>query len=154
MDDDARPVPKLRIVSKIQKSETGSTLHFVDGSKALLDAQNEEYEFYLSLAEDSHEWQQPISITLSESASISEIGPADCNTVEHLMAQKNGGLDVHFAGHEGIFHLAKDHPNFAGLEKILQDAAQHGKRVWFGMQLPSMKITDVLTFKEPPDSDK
>ena len=148
MVDAAVLLLKLLIVQQIETSETSTTLHFQTGTSGVLSADNKHYGYYLTLAQRSQSRQHPVGVAIDESGDILEISRADSDLVAKLAPGEEGRIDIFFQGHDGKFHLAKNHPEFDHLSEMLKRSLNEEKRVWFAARKPHLAVTDLMWFEE------
>ena len=138
---------KLVMVVGVQKTSSGSLIVFDTGQGQLL-SNNSEYAYYLKLAERSLERKQPVGVGLSGDE-IVEMVRADADVVSQLIedGQKNR-LKVFFQGHDGVFTLRYDNPDFARLARVLRTSTQQKQEIWFVAKKPLLDIHDARLVAE------
>jgi hypothetical protein len=53
-------------------------------------------------------------------------------------------VQVFFQGHDGVFRVKADHPEFARIRTVLNEAQRQKARVWFMAQKPDLTLVDIL----------
>ena len=141
---------KLLVVVGIQKQQEGSTiLQFQGGRTGLLAAQNKQYEYYMRLAQRSLERKHPVAVAFDSAGKVvSELARADSDFVSNVLDQDNERLQILFQGHDGIFFLRRDHPDFRRILRALESSKQANRRIWFVATKPSLLIEDVVLDSE------
>jgi hypothetical protein len=135
---------RLLVVREIQEDESGAELHFQQGSHGCLDLSDASYATHLRLARRSQERQHPIGVSFGEGSTITELIRADNDVPLQLREEDPDRARVHFQGHDGIFCLNRDHPEFARISALVRDALRQEAGVWFIAQKPSLSLLDVL----------
>jgi hypothetical protein len=143
MAEVAATLTKLFTVQEIQEDGKGATLRFQQGSQARLDAGDANYATYLRLARRSHERQHPIGVRFGEGQAIAELIRGD-NDVPAQLCEDAAGVRVFFQGHDGVFCLKADHPNYPHLRSLLSDAIRQKAWLWFIAQKPYLALQDIL----------
>jgi len=140
---------KLFVVIGIQKQGGATILQFQGGQTVQLAPQDKQYDYYLRLAQRSLERKHPVGVALDKSGkAVSELVRADSDFVSSLLDQEKEKIQVFFQGHDGIFFLRRDHPDFARIFGILKSSMEAKKRVWFVARKPSLLIEDVVVDSE------
>jgi hypothetical protein len=136
---------KLVFVIGIQK-QTGATLvQFQGGQSGKLSPEAAHYDYYLRLAQRSLERKHPVGVAFDKSGdTISEVARADSDFVSNLVERDRERIEVHFQGHDGIFFLRRDHPEFPRISVALKTSMQANKRVWFVAKKPHLLLDDVI----------
>jgi hypothetical protein len=133
--------PRLLVVREIEEDENGATLSFQQGMQgrlALRDASS------LQLARRSQQRQHPVGVSFGEVSAILELIRADNDVPTQLCEEPASPDRVLFQGHDGIFLLKTDHPEFARIRAVLDVAIRHKVQVWFITQKPDLALLDVL----------
>lgn len=136
-------LPLLLFVQDIQDDDSGATLRFQRGIQGHLTRGDANYEIYLRLARRSQERQHPVGVRISESQTIAELFRAD-NDIPTEVCEDAAGVRVFFQGHDGVFHIKGDHPEYARLRVGLSEAIQCKARIWFIVQKSDQSLLDVL----------
>ena len=132
---------RLLVIREIQEDESGAELHFQQGSRGRLDLSD---ATHLRLARRSQERQHPIGVSFGEGSTVTELIRADNDVPLQLREEDPDRVRVQFQGHDGVFCLKRDHPEFARISALLRDALRQKARVWFIAQKPSLALLDVL----------
>jgi hypothetical protein len=135
---------KLLVVQEIQEDAGGVELRFQQGSRGRIHLSEANYATYLRLARRSRERQHPVGVSFGEGATITELIRADNDVPMRLWEEDLDRAQVHFQGHDGVFFLRRDHPEFARIHALLGDALRQEARVWFVAQKPAVALLDVL----------
>lgn len=145
---------KLLVVSGIQAQGSSTVLQFQGGQKAVLDSHLKDYSYYLQLSRRSLERKQPVGVLFDAgNSSISEMARADNDFVAEV--QDTGErLQIFFKGHDGIFSLRKDHPEFQRVLSVLKNSVAAKTRVWFVARKPSLSIEDAISLPSDETSEK
>jgi hypothetical protein len=64
--------------------------------------------------------------------------------VAQLVDEGKDQVVVLFQGHDGVFHLQRNHPDFERLSHLLSASASGGRRVWFVAEPLSLALLDAL----------
>jgi hypothetical protein len=135
---------RLLVVREIQADEGGAELRFEQGSHGRLDLREANYATSLRLARRSQERQHPVGVSLGEGDTITELIRADNDVPIQVWEEDPDRARVHFQGHDGVFCLKRDHPEFARISTLVGDALRQRARVWFIAQKPALSLLDVL----------
>ncbi len=135
---------RLLVVREIQEDEGDVELRFQQGSHGRLDLHEANSATYLRLALRSHERQHPVGVTFGEGDTIAELIRADNDVPLQLWEEEPDRVRVHFQGHDGVFCLKRDHPEFTRISMLVGDAIRQKVRVWFVAQKPALALLDVL----------
>ncbi len=135
---------RLSVVREIQEDESGVELRFQQGSHGRLDLREANSATYLRLARRCQERQHPVGVSFGEGYTITELIRADNDVPSQLCEEDPDRARVHFQGHDGVFCLKRDHPEFTRISALLGDALRQKARVWFIAQKPALALLDVL----------
>jgi hypothetical protein len=135
---------RLPVVREIQEDEGGVDFRFQQGSHGRLDLGEANSATYLRLARRSRERQHPVGVSFGEGDSITELIRADNDVPIQVWEGDPDRAQVHFQGHDGVFCLKRDHPEFTRISALVSDALRHKARVWFIAQKPALALLDVL----------
>jgi hypothetical protein len=135
---------RLLVVREIQEDESGAELRFQHGRQGRLDRGDENYATYLRLARRSHQRQHPVGVSFGEGSTITEMIRADNDVPLQLGEEDPDRARVYFQGHDGVFCLRRDHPEFTRIRAVVGDALRHQAIVWFIAQKPALALLDVL----------
>ena len=135
---------RLLVVREIQEDESGAELRFRQGSHGRLDLGDANYATYLRLARRSQERQHPVGVGFGEGATITELIRADNDVPLQLREDDPDRARLHFQGHDGVFYLKRDHPEFTRISTVVGEALREQARVWFIAQKPTLALLDVL----------
>jgi hypothetical protein len=135
---------RLLVVREIQEAESGVELRFQQGSHGRLDLRGANGATYLRLARRSQERQHPVGASFGEGYTITELIRADNDVPSQLWEEDPDRVRVHFQGHDGVFCLKRDHPEFTQIRALLGDALRQKARVWFIAQKPALVLLDVM----------
>src|SRR5206468_3367023 len=102
------------------------------------------YTTHLNLARRSQERQHAIGVCLGEEHAITALMRADNDVPAQVLEEGPESVRVLFEGHDGIFRLRREHPEFARMLALLTEAAQRSARVWFIAQKPDLMLLDVI----------
>lgn len=139
---------KLALIREIQEDNSGVTLHFQQGGQGRLARGDVNYEFHMRLARRSQERQHPVGVRFGESQTIIELIRADNDVPTEIRDENADGIWVLFQGHDGVFHLQVDHPEFARLRAPLERAIRQTTRIWFLAQKRDLVLLDILPVGE------
>lgn len=135
---------RLLVVREIQEGESGATLRFQQGSHGHLTLGDANYPTHLRLARRSQERQHPVGVSFSEGHAITELVRADNDVPTELWDENPDRSHVLFQGHDGVFHIKSDYPEFARLRAVLCEALREKTPVWFVVHKPDLALLDVL----------
>jgi hypothetical protein len=135
---------RLLVVRGIQEDQSGAELRFQQGSQGRLDLGDANYAKYLGLARRSQERQHPLGVRFGEGSTVAELIRADNDVPLRLCDEDPDRARVHFQGHDGVFSLKREHPEFTRISALLDDALRQKARVWFIAQKPALALLDVL----------
>ena len=135
---------RLLVVREIQEDESGADLRFQQGSRGRLDLSDASYATHLRLARRSRERQHPIGVSFGEGSTITELIRADNDVPLQLREEDPDRARVYFQGHDGVFCLKRDHPEFTRISTLVSDALRQKAGVWFIAQKPALALLDVL----------
>jgi hypothetical protein len=133
---------KLMVVSAIQRHGTTATVQFVNGPSAILTLNDRKFEFYLKLAQRSLESRHPIGVAMDDNHRIVEVSGADNDIALEVRDRDKETQEVSFEGHDGIFTLRRDNPEFPRIGEILNASIRDKKRIWFVAKKPLLVIND------------
>lgn len=142
---------KLVIVREVQEDNRGATLRFQHSGLGRLSLSDANYEPHLRLARRSQERQHPVGVRFGEGQTIAELIRAD-NDMPAEVCEDVLGAQVFFQGHDGVFRLKADHPEFARIRAGLSEAIQRKARLWFVAQKPDLALLDILPAGWAPSS--
>jgi hypothetical protein len=134
---------KLVIVQEILEDASGATLRFQEGGHGRLALHDTHYESSLRLARRSQERQHPVGICIGERHVLTELIRADSDVPTQLWEENPDRVQVLFQGHDGVFHLKRDHPDLDRIHALLDEAIRQKARVWFIAQKPDLALLDV-----------
>ena len=137
-------IMRLLIVQEIQADENGTALRFQEGSYGHLAVHDANYATHLRLARRSHERQHPVGVRFGGGKTITELMRADNDVPLQSWEEDAEGARVLFQGHDGVFCLRRDHPEFARIRALLSEAIRQQARVWFIAQQPDLALLDAL----------
>ena len=113
----------------------------------------------MRLARRSLERQHPIGVCLGERQLVVELRRADNDVPAQFQEDGADGVRVFFQGHDGVFRLQSDQPEFGRIRDLLDEAIRRKGRVWFVALKPDLTLLAVLpagwaaeannSFKEP-----
>jgi hypothetical protein len=138
---------KLLVVRKIKQGDNETTITFEQGQNALLSTNyvnQEDYQYYLRLAKRSRERQHPVGVDLDQSNIIVGMARADNDFPMQLQEYDQEKMQVLFQGHDGIFYLRRDHPDFNRLLQVLNQSIRNRNRVWFVAEKPRLFLIDII----------
>ncbi len=135
---------KLLVVQEIQEAEGAVELRFQERSHGRLNLREANSATYFRLASRSQERQHPVGVSFGEGDTITELLRADNDVPNQIWEEDSDRPRVHFQGHDGIFCLKRDHPEFTRIRALLGDALRQKARVWFIAQKPALVLLDVL----------
>lgn len=135
---------RLLVVREIQPSNSDVTILFENGPRSFLSASLKNYGYYLELARKSLDRRCPVGAALTDSGTITEIARADNDVPTQLLVHDKERMAVWFQGHNGIFYLRLDHPEFQRLNDVLKRSISTKGRVWFVARKPGLVIEDVV----------
>jgi len=135
---------RLRVVREIQEHDAGAALCFHQGAHGRLALSDANYSTHLRLARRSQERQHPVGVTFGEGDAITELVRADNDVPARISEEEADHVQVLFHGHDGVFRLKADHPEYARVRALLDDAMRQKARVWFVAQKADLSLVDVL----------
>jgi hypothetical protein len=135
---------KLLIVQDIEEDAGGAALYLQDGGQGRLTARDAEYATYLRLARRSHERQHPVGVSFGQGQNIAMLRRADNDVPTKFWEEGREGAHVLFQGHDGLFRLKRDHPEFDRMRALLGEAIGQKGRVWFISQGPELVLLDIV----------
>jgi hypothetical protein len=144
MAEASTALTRLVIVDEIQADGKGATICFQHGDHGHLALGEARYATYLQLAQRSQERRHPVGVHFGEGQTITQVMRADNDVPMQIWQEDPDGVRVLFQGHDGIFRLKFDHPEFARIRAILDEAIRQEARVWFIAQEPDLALLDVL----------
>lgn len=131
---------KLMTVEDFQVQESVASVTFADGRQAVLPATHKQYDYYLKLIERSKERRAPVGVQFDASGQLQTVARVDNNVPVRLIDQPDENLKVIFFGHDGVYQLRHDHPDFAALKAALEQAVQRKQQVYYVAELPGLFI--------------
>src|SRR5687767_6364655 len=143
---------KLLVVKEIQKTDAEVVILFVSDQKGRLASDHKDFDYFLRLAERSLQRQHPVAVSLTRPDKIVELARADNDIPAQFVEHDRDRMKVMFQGHDGIFYLRRDHPEFKRIGEVLQQSIKDKKRVWFVAEKPKLLIADVIKFEESAKS--
>jgi hypothetical protein len=135
---------KLMFVNNVHETGQGAVISLQSGQRGTLLADGKNYRYYVTLAQEALADQHPVGVELRNDGTIERMGVADSDFIT-ILADREGELSVYFQGHDGIFHLHRDHPEFQLLKDLLVHARDAKKRVWFASG-PGNVLEDAMEF--------
>jgi hypothetical protein len=121
---------KLLVVREIQEDESGATLCFQQGAHGRLAASDPNYATHLQLARRSQERQHPVGVSFGEAPAVTELIRADNDVPRELWDEDADRALVLFEGHDGVFRLKTEHPEYARIRAVIAEAFRQKARVW------------------------
>jgi hypothetical protein len=144
MTETVTTLTKLLVVREIQEDASGAALCFHQGSYGRCTLLDTNYATYLRLARRSQERQHPVGVSFGGGQAITALIRADNDVPTHVWEEDADRVRVLFQGHDGVFRLNRDHPEFDRLRALLDQALRQNTRVWFIAQKPDLALLDVL----------
>lgn len=144
MSENHSSTMKLYVVESIQSDNGNTSFCFRGGKKATLSSNHAEWRDYLEFARESFAENYPVAVRLTEANRVVAMESADNDIVKQLIERDKERVEVWFQGHDGIFFLRRDHPEYARLSEVLQRSAREKGRVWFVSALPALDLLDVV----------
>ena len=92
----------------------------------------------------SQEPRHPVGVRFGAGQAIREVMRADNDVPMQIWQEDPSGLRVLFQGHDGVFCLRFDHPEFARIRAVLDEAIRQEARVWFIAQESDLALLDGL----------
>ncbi len=135
---------RLLVVEQIHEDETGATLRLEQGNQGRLPLRDANYATYLRLARHSQERQHPVGVNVGDGETVTELVRADNDVPAQLGEEEPDRTRVLFDGHDGVFFLKHDHPDFARIRTLLGESLRQNARVWFIAQKPDLGLLDAL----------
>ncbi len=83
------------------------------GATGALDLHEANYATYLRFARRSQKRQHPVGISFGEGDTITELIRADNDVPIQVWEEDPDRARLHFQGHDGVFCLKRDHPEFS-----------------------------------------
>jgi hypothetical protein len=133
---------KLLVVHTIQTSEKAVSVVFHDGKRGVLSLSLKDYDYFLRLAQRSHDRQHPVGVSLSASGDVIAMARADSDIAAQLGEYDKDMMKVWFQGHDGSYFLRRDRPDFQRLSGLLNQSIKEKKRLWF-VATPQLVLEDV-----------
>ena len=134
----------LQIVREIQEDDSGATLRFQKGGQGHVLLANANYAAHLRLARRSQERQHPVGVSFGEGQTVAELNRADNDIPAELLEGEPDRVRVHFQGHDGVFELKLDHPEYTRIRATLDESLREKASVWFVAQKPELALLDVF----------
>jgi len=135
---------RLHIVREIQEDASGATLRFQEGGEGCLGSGGGGYTARLRLARRSRERQHPVGVAFGEGQAIVDLLRADNDVPAELREDRSESAAVLFQGHDGVFRLKADHPEYQRIRALLDEAIRRKEQVWFIAGKPNLALLDVL----------
>jgi hypothetical protein len=135
---------RLLIVQEVHEHTGGTTIRFREGSQGRLSPNDNNYATHLRLAQRSRERQHPVGVSFGEGDAITALMRADNDVPAQLQEEDPDLVQVLFEGHDGVFRLKRDDPEFDRMYAFLSDAIVLKTRVWFIARKPDLVLLDVL----------
>lgn len=135
---------RLLVIQEIEEDATGATLHFQEGRQGRLAFGNGDYAIHLRLARRSQERRHPLGVGFGDGQTIASLTRADNDVPTKLWEEDQRGARALFQGHDGVFRLNRDHPEFYRIRALLAEAIEQKARVWFIAQKPELALLDVV----------
>jgi hypothetical protein len=135
---------KLLVVREIEEDESGATLCFQPGAHGRLAASDPNYATHLQLARWSQERQHPVGVSFGEAHAVTELIRADNDVPESCGTRTPDWALVLFEGHDGVFRLKNEHPEYARIHGLIAEALREKARLWFIARKPDLTLLDVL----------
>jgi hypothetical protein len=139
----ATTLMRLLVVRDIQEDSSGAVLHFQEGGQGRLFHGDATDATRLRLARRSLERQHPIGVRFGEGQTITELMRADSDVPLQLWEEGADRARVLFQGHDGVFRLKADHPEFDRLHALLGEALRQSATLWFVAQKPDRTLLDI-----------
>jgi hypothetical protein len=117
---------RLLVVRETHEDEGGVEFRFQQGSHGRLDLREANSATYLRLARRSQERQHPVGVIFGEGDTITELIRADNDVPVQVWEKDPDRVQVHFQGHDGVFCLKRDHPEFTRM--FVEETGTTGKR--------------------------
>ncbi len=149
----------ILMVINVEEQADSATITFHDGRKGKLKKTQENYEYYLRLANASLQGKQYVWVGFYND-SITQMGKSENNIPLAMMKSADNDfptsmfedkehperMKVLFESHNAIFFLFKNNPRFQELSEILKESIQKKSKVWFitGQWLEIMDVQRVL----------
>jgi hypothetical protein len=138
----------LLTVKEIHENQMNATIIFENMQQGQLNREHNDYDYYISLANESMIQQHPIGVILTDKNTITEIEAADNDIVAFVGEQDNDMLKVIFQGHDGFYYIKRNHANFTKLNSVINQSIHAKKSIWFIARNPQMTIEDAMLAKE------
>jgi len=135
---------KLLFVREIQALPVETVVVFFEGRHGVISNLGEDNEYWIRLLQNSLDHKQPVGIAFDEQGRITKVGRADNDLVFQATQNRDEGLEVWFLGHDGTFHLRRDHPDFERIKGILEDSIAENRPVWFVTSGPRLILVDMI----------
>lgn len=145
---------RLLIVREIQEDGSGAILRFQQVGQGRLALADVNYETHLQLARRSQQRRHPVGVRFGEGRIFAELIRADNDVPTQLYEDDADGVRVLFQGHDGVFHLKADHPEFTRLRALLDEAIRRKALIWFLAQKPELMLLDILPNKDRSDTNE
>ena len=132
---------------EIEEHESGAKLHFQQGGHgASCPARSLNYLTHLELVKRSQERQSvpSVSVSANNMPSRQSFAPDNSSVPAELWDEGTECTQVLFHGHDGVFCLKSNHPEFARIRVLLSEAIQQKTRVWFIAQKAELALQDVM----------
>jgi hypothetical protein len=148
MTETLATLTKLLVVEEILEDEEGATLRFQQGEYGRLGRRDGNYAADMALARRSKERRHPVGVIFGEGHAIAELIRADNDVPLQIADDGPDRAAVLFQGHDGVFQLRRDRPDFTRLRGLLARAVRQKVRIWFIAQKPELALLDVLLASE------
>jgi len=102
------------------------------------------YASQLQLARRSQERQHPVGVSFGEAHAVTELVRADNDVPKELWDEDADRALVLFEGHDGVFRVKTEHPEYARIRALIVEALRQKARVWFIAHKPDLVLLDVL----------
>jgi hypothetical protein len=106
------------------------------------------YDYFTKLINYALERKHPVGLAISKENEILSVARADNDFVESIILKDGETFIIHFQGHDGVFSLDRNHPNFDKIYTTLERSRMNSQRIWFIAQLPELEILDAVLFEE------
>ncbi len=135
---------RLWTIRDIEEDENGATLRFLQGGHGRLAKGDPAYPTFLQLARRAQARQHPVGVRFAEGHAIAELIRADNDVPAQWLDDGPDRARVLFEGHDGVFFVPTNHPDFARLRTAIADAIQKKSRVWLIVRKPQLMLADVV----------